>query len=66
MAGTKLPKPVVIGNTTYELVDTDVHGCGDGFLALQKTVARSGDAAPKVKKLVFNKDHRAQIGALFQ
>ena len=60
-------KNKVVGKSgaTYEIVGTDVHNCGDGFLAIQKTVSRGEGKEPKVKKLVFNKDDRAALSELF-
>ena len=60
----KYPKPVVVGNTTYELVAAD--DCGTTFDAIVKTVSRGEGKAPKVKRLVFNREHREAIAGLFK
>jgi len=53
----KQTKPVTVGTTTYELVDAP--DCGPQFVALVKTVQRSN--GPKVKRLVFNREHIAAV-----
>ena len=64
MAAPKKATGVTVGNTSYEIVAAE--DCGPQFSALVKTVSRGEGKDPKVKRLVFNTEHKTEIGKLFQ